>query len=218
MNLGWQPEPEPAEQAYVFVFLDTGPAEDLTDEQLKEAFNGHFANMNRLTDEGKLLLAGPFGESESGKAHRGLWIFRTPDVEKALEFGGTDPTVKAGIFVLDGRPLTTQAPIHELPRLNREDKQRRQADADQSNDGWQGRAYIIALAPMDDQLAEEVQDLEGVLVMGRLHNPDPEKPDDLILWLDAEDEQMAKEILPTNDQWSLYLWYGTNMVEQMRAE
>ncbi|HED54040.1 MAG TPA: hypothetical protein ENJ00_07545 [Phycisphaerales bacterium] len=213
-NLGFQPEtaPDPGGHEYIFVFLDTGPAEDLTDEQLGEAFKGHFANMNRLIEEGKLLLAGPFGESDSGRQHRGLWIFQAPDVEAALEFGRTDPTVKAGIFVLDGYRFATAAPVDQLPRLEREDRQRREAE---HADEWQGRAYIIAIAPMTGEMTGE---MTGVFIAGRMISDNPDQPDRLILWLDAEDAESAGELLPDPDRWELHLWYGTKMVERMARE
>jgi predicted TIM-barrel enzyme len=47
---------------YVLVVLKTGPTPVTDPEKRKTMFAGHFANMERLAKEGKLVLAGPFDE------------------------------------------------------------------------------------------------------------------------------------------------------------
>lgn len=64
-------------------------------EQLQE---GHFANMKRLADEGKLFKAGPT-EDFSGRNVRGIFILKTDSVDQAREWVATDPLVKAGRLV-----------------------------------------------------------------------------------------------------------------------
>jgi uncharacterized protein YciI len=85
---------------YVLCILKTGPrdAEAKGDER-KRVFEGHFANIGRLADEGKLAIAGPFGEN--AKSYRGLYIFNVPTIEEAEKLVTLDPAVKAGIFVPD---------------------------------------------------------------------------------------------------------------------
>lgn len=68
----------------------------------KENFAGHFANIGRLADEGKLAVAGPFGKNE--KSYRGLYIFNVPTVEEAEKLVILDPAVKAGVFVYELTP------------------------------------------------------------------------------------------------------------------
>ena len=47
---------------YVLCILKTGPKDaEIKGDQRKEVFAGHFANIGRLADEGKLAVAGPFG-------------------------------------------------------------------------------------------------------------------------------------------------------------
>ncbi len=83
-------------KSFVFVILKTGKV-DIQDKDQKAAlFNGHMANIQRLVDEGKLNVAGPFGKNEL--AYRGLFILNVKTIEEAQALCDTDPAVKAGIF------------------------------------------------------------------------------------------------------------------------
>jgi uncharacterized protein len=90
-------------KTYVLCILKTGPkdAEIKGDERTK-IFEGHFANIGRLADEGKLAVAGPFGKND--KSFRGLYIFNVPTIEEAEALVMLDPAVKAGVFVPDLTP------------------------------------------------------------------------------------------------------------------
>ena len=62
-------------------------------EETKKLQAGHMANINRLAEEGKLILAGPMaGQGEL----RGIFVFDTDDVKKAQEWCDQDPAVRAG--------------------------------------------------------------------------------------------------------------------------
>lgn len=84
---------------YVLAILMTGPEDaTITDAATRQAlFQGHFANMQRLADEGHLILAGPLG-GEDGR--RGLFLLNTDDIAEATVWAETDPAVEAGIFTL----------------------------------------------------------------------------------------------------------------------
>jgi len=85
-------------RSYVFGVLKTGPMDaKITDETTRaEVFEGHFANMSKLAEEKKLVLAGPFIE---GGEKRGLYIFNVTTLEEAEALMQTDPAVVAGIFI-----------------------------------------------------------------------------------------------------------------------
>ena len=88
---------------YVLCILKTGPKDaEVQGDARKEIFAGHFANINRLADEGKLAVAGPFGKNE--KTWRGLYIFNVATVEEAEKLVVLDPAVKAGVFVAEMTP------------------------------------------------------------------------------------------------------------------
>ena len=58
---------------------------------LVKIFRGHFANMKKLAEEKKLVLAGPFVDD---KEKRGLYIFNVETIEEARELVKTDPAVE----------------------------------------------------------------------------------------------------------------------------
>lgn len=83
---------------YVLCILKTGPKDaEITGDARNEIFAGHFANIGRLADEGKLAVAGPFGKND--KNYRGLYIFNVSTIEDAEKLVMLDPAVKAGVFV-----------------------------------------------------------------------------------------------------------------------
>ena len=88
---------------YVLVILKTGPNDaTVKGKEREDIFAGHFANIGRLADEGKLAVAGPFGKND--KSFRGLYIFNVTTVEEAQKLTQMDPAVKAGILVADMTP------------------------------------------------------------------------------------------------------------------
>ena len=91
-------------KGYVFCILKTGPkdAEIKDKNKRNEVFAGHMANINRLAEEGKLVLAGPFGKND--RAYRGLFIFNVATVEEALKLVDTDPVISSGMMVAELTP------------------------------------------------------------------------------------------------------------------
>lgn len=90
-------------KSYVLCILKTGPKDaEIKGDARKDVFAGHFANIARLADEGKLAVAGPFGKND--KTYRGLYIFNVATIEEAEKLVQLDPAVKAGVFVPDLTP------------------------------------------------------------------------------------------------------------------
>lgn len=86
-------------RAYVLVILKTGPKRVPDGDARKAMFAGHFANMERLSREGKLALAGPFSEDPDG--WRGLFVLATDDLEEARRLVATDPVIVNGEMVAE---------------------------------------------------------------------------------------------------------------------
>lgn len=84
---------------YVLVILRTGPTRVEDPERRKAMFAGHMANIQRLSDEGKMVLAGPFGDS--GGDWRGLFVFAVDDIDAAKALVATDPVIINGEMVAD---------------------------------------------------------------------------------------------------------------------
>lgn len=83
---------------YVLVVLKTGPNKMPAGAQRDEMFKGHFANMKRLSDEGKLVLAGPF---DGVDGWRGLFVFAVKDIDEAKQLAATDPVLVKGEMVAE---------------------------------------------------------------------------------------------------------------------
>lgn len=80
---------------YVFGLIVTGETsrEGLAPDELAQLQRGHLANIERLAQEGKLVVAGPF---ESRDERRGIFVFDVASVEEAEELCATDPLVGPG--------------------------------------------------------------------------------------------------------------------------
>jgi uncharacterized protein YciI len=69
-----------------------------------EIQKGHLAYMDSLQAQGKLLVAGPFGD---GGEMRGIVVYRVKDVDEAKALAAQDPAVKAGRLTLLAYPWMT---------------------------------------------------------------------------------------------------------------
>jgi len=85
-------------KSYVLVVLKTGPTPVPAGPERDEMFKGHFANMKRLSDEGKLALAGPF---DGVDGWRGLFIFAVKDIDEAKRLASTDPVLMKGEMIAE---------------------------------------------------------------------------------------------------------------------
>jgi uncharacterized protein YciI len=88
----------------VLGFLVRGPNTGQDKETAAEIQKGHLAYMDSLHSQGKLLVAGPFGDKEPA---RGLVIYRVKTVADAKALAADDPAVKAGRLVLEAYPWMT---------------------------------------------------------------------------------------------------------------
>ncbi|MBC7885348.1 MAG: hypothetical protein H7X99_07725 [Saprospiraceae bacterium] len=103
-------------KSYIFVILKTGPA-IIDDKEIRaEIFSGHMKNIGRLVDEGKLVVAGPFGKND--KSYRGLFILNVKTIEEAKAITDTDPGVKSGIFDVELYPWYGSAALGEYIRFS----------------------------------------------------------------------------------------------------
>lgn len=88
---------------FFLAFLHRGPKwtpeETAETNALQEA---HMANIRRLAEAGKLVLAGPFTD-DNGKL-AGIFVFQVDSLDEANELANSDPAVKAGRLVLEIHP------------------------------------------------------------------------------------------------------------------
>ena len=83
---------------YVMVILKTGPNPKPKGPERDAMFKGHFANIQRLADAGKLALAGPF---DGVDGWRGMFIFAVKDIDEARQLTATDPVIASGEMVAE---------------------------------------------------------------------------------------------------------------------
>ena len=60
-------------KSYFFVILKTGNNTSADKKLTSDSFKGHLANINRMVEQGKLIVAGPLGKNENN--YRGIFIF-----------------------------------------------------------------------------------------------------------------------------------------------
>jgi len=101
---------------YVLVVLKTGPTPVPKGEKRDAMFKGHFANMERLSKQGKLALAGPFEQGADG--WRGLFVFAVSSVEEAKALTATDPVIVNGEMVAEYHPWYGSAAVMLIPETH----------------------------------------------------------------------------------------------------
>jgi uncharacterized protein len=105
-------------KTYVLCILKTGPNDAaVKGKERDDIFTGHFANITRLGDEGKLAVAGPFDKND--RSYRGLYVFNVATVEEAEKLVALDPAVKAGIFVPELTPWYASAAMMIVPETHK---------------------------------------------------------------------------------------------------
>jgi uncharacterized protein YciI len=78
---------------YVFAFLYRGPNRDRPKEEADKLQAAHMANIGKMAEAGKLVLAGPFfGDGDL----RGIYIFDVQTIAEAEALTNTDPAIQAG--------------------------------------------------------------------------------------------------------------------------
>jgi uncharacterized protein len=81
-------------QTYYFVLLYRGDqAESIPADSLHAIQEGHLANIQRLADEKKMALAGPFTDDTP---LRGIFILRAASMDEAKQLCDSDPAIHAG--------------------------------------------------------------------------------------------------------------------------
>jgi uncharacterized protein YciI len=103
-------------KTYVMAFLLAGDrVSEYTQEEKVEIQKGHMANINRLAEMGKLILAGPF---INGGEKRGIFVFDVPTKAEAEELTNTDPAVQAGVLKMELVEWYGSAALMMIPEVH----------------------------------------------------------------------------------------------------
>jgi uncharacterized protein YciI len=84
-------------KTYVLVILKTGPNKIEAGPVRNKLFSGHMANIKKLADEGKLVIAGPMAE-ENEKQYEGIFILNVKTIDEAKELLKADPAIKEKVL------------------------------------------------------------------------------------------------------------------------
>ena len=101
---------------YVMAFLKAGPKRDQDSVTAAQIQKAHMANINRLAEEGKLIVAGPF---EDNGELRGIFVFNVATLEEAKTLTETDPAVQAGRLIMELHPWYGSAAMMEINNLHK---------------------------------------------------------------------------------------------------
>lgn len=104
-------------RSYVLVILRTGPKRVPEGKARDAMFAGHFANIQRLADAGKLVVAGPF--DDAGGDWRGLFVFAVDSIDQAKALVATDPVIRQGEMVAEYHRWYGSAAAMMLPQIHR---------------------------------------------------------------------------------------------------
>jgi len=94
-------------------FLKRGPNRKEGDGQtpeVQELQKAHMANINRLAESKKLVVAGPFGDNGD---YRGIFVFRVGSLKEAQDLAATDPMIKIDRLRLELHPWSV--PVGVIP-------------------------------------------------------------------------------------------------------
>lgn len=215
-------EPGEPVATYVLVALLRGdPGRELTDEEVRAASEGHFANMQRLSEEGVLLVAGPMADPENPV--RGLFLLDCATLEEGRDHVATDPAVAAGLLEPRLTRFESSLALRELPELRAElEAEHLQRDPEHPTQGFVGREYVVATCNRGElaerRLAAEVA-RGSVLLHGRLGPP---AESSALFVLDARSLEEAEALLRrarllegVGATWALDEWWATEAVSRL---
>ncbi|MBO2637234.1 hypothetical protein I6M42_11280 [Shewanella algae] len=100
---------------YVMAFLKAGPNRSGSKEQRAELQRAHMSHIQRLAQEGKLVLAGPFID---GGEWRGIYIFDIASLAEAEALTASDPAVQAGSLIMELKAWYGSAALLEVNRIH----------------------------------------------------------------------------------------------------
>lgn len=101
---------------YVMAFLKAGPNRTQDSATAAKIQAGHMANIDRMANEGKLVLAGPFMDKGDLK---GIYIFNVETVEEAKALTETDPAIQAGRLIMELHAWYGSASLMQTPELHK---------------------------------------------------------------------------------------------------
>lgn len=101
---------------FVVAFLKKGPNRSKDSTEIARLQKAHLENINRLAEEGTLVLAGPFfGDGDL----RGIYVFDVSSIEEAKKLTETDPAIQTGSLVMELHKWYGSAAVVAIPELHK---------------------------------------------------------------------------------------------------
>ena len=101
---------------FVVAFLKRGPNRSKDSTEIARLQKAHLENINRLAEEGTLVLAGPFfGDGDL----RGIYVFDVNSIEEAKKLTETDPAIQTGSLVMELHKWYGSAALMAIPELHK---------------------------------------------------------------------------------------------------
>jgi len=83
-------------KSYILVILKTGTNKTTDKTFINNSFRGHLDNINRLVEQGKMIIAGPLGKNAN--TYRGIFVLNVTTVEEAEKLLQADPAINKGLL------------------------------------------------------------------------------------------------------------------------
>ncbi|MFN3529306.1 MAG: YciI family protein [Bacteroidia bacterium] len=103
-------------RTYVMALLKRGPNRPENRVEAARLQQAHMDNINRLAEEGKLIIAGPF--LDTGEL-RGIYLFKVTSLEEAEALTASDPAIAHGSLVMELHPWYGSAALLQIPELHK---------------------------------------------------------------------------------------------------
>jgi uncharacterized protein YciI len=205
--------PAERQESYVIAFLVSGQAVgEKTPGERQGIQAAHMANIGKLADEGKLVIAGPFGHPSPDDSLRGIFVFDTGDLAQAREWTETDPAVKSGVLGLEMAVIRTDTELRRALEIYRESLAKNGGEPP-ANDM---RGYAFVLAESAEHARESLSSLRGagrIVFEGELDDSPRGK---YVAVIDAGDEDEAKGLLEPVaagiGQHAVFPWWASKAV------
>lgn len=101
---------------YVMALLKKGQHRNQDSATAAQLQIAHLDNIQKMADEGKLVVAGPFFDDWEV---RGIYIFNTASVDSAKNWTDADPAVQAGRLEMELHPFYCSAALMKVNDIHR---------------------------------------------------------------------------------------------------
>jgi uncharacterized protein YciI len=147
--------------SFFFVLLKRpASAPQISQEDGTKLQEAHMANIRKLHEEHKLVIAGPFMDDG---AFRGIFVIKAASLEQAKEWANSDPAIKAGRLVAEvhGPWMIRPQGIHETDTPNTLEKY--SLLLAHQGDKWDPKSPVL-----QDVVKQHLPYLMGLMQQGKL--------------------------------------------------